>query len=239
MTTMFAARGTTNQLFRIQKNGPQLKNNSSILQIRNNTDTNYNALEADLLAVNLGSVSAPSLTFIGDSNTGIYSPAADNLSFVKGGNEIVRINSIGNIRLTNGSFVLLGDAAVVQYILRGTTTNATPTELLINGTNRMTLENNSTWKFDISLVARRTDAGDENAAYTFRGCIYRNATAASTSIVGLVNKNVDAEQDLDWDANVDADTTNGSLRIQVTGEASKTIRWVAFAITTQIQELGS
>lgn len=236
MATMFSARGTTNQLFRIQKSGPQLKNNSSILQIRNDSDSDYNALESASLSVNLGSVSTPSLNFNGDTNTGIYSPAADTLAFVEGGNEIIRIGATGNIRLTNGSFSTLGDAAVTQYILRATTTDATVTEMLINGTDRMTLENNSTWKFDVSVVGRRTDGDDENAAYTFKGCIYRNATAASTTIAGSVNKNVDAEQILDWDASVDADTTNGSLRIRVTGEASKTIRWVAFVTATQVLE---
>jgi len=237
MATMFAARGTTNSIFRIQKNGPQLKNSSSVLQIRNDTDASYAALESASLGVDLGSVSSPSLYFNGDSNTGIYSPSADTIAFVEGGNEILRINATGNVRVTNGSFSTLGDAAVTHYILRATTTNATPTELLINGADRMILANDSTWKFDISVVARRTDADNENAAYTFRGCIYRNANAVSTTIAGLVNKNVDAEQDLDWDANVDADTTNGSLRIQATGEAAKTIRWVAFVTATQVVEI--
>jgi hypothetical protein len=236
MATMFAARGTTNSIFRIQKNGPQIKNSSSVLQIRNNTDDAYAALEVASLGVDLGTVSAPSLFFNGDANTGIYSPTADTIAFVEGGNEILRINASGNIRIANGSFASLGDAAVTQYVLRGTTTNATPTELLINGTDRMALANDSTWKFDIALVARRTDGDGENAAYTFRGCVFRNANAASTAIAGLVNKNVDAEQTLAWDATVDADTTNGSLRIQVTGEAAKNIRWVAFVTATQVTE---
>jgi hypothetical protein len=237
MATMFAARGTTNQLFRIQKSGPQLKNTSSVLQIRDANDANYNALESASLAVNLGSVSSPSISFNGDPNTGIYSPAADALALTRGGFEALRIDTQGNIRLTNGSFASLGDAAVVQYILRATTTNATQTEMLINGVDRMVLANDSTWKFDISVVARRTDVNNENAAYTLRGCIYRDANAASTTIAGIVNKNVDAEQDLDWDVAADADTTNGSLRLQVTGEAAKTIRWVAFVTATQVVEI--
>jgi hypothetical protein len=42
-------------------------------------------------------VSAPSYTFTGDTNTGIYSPAADTIAFVEGGVEALRILSTGGI----------------------------------------------------------------------------------------------------------------------------------------------
>jgi hypothetical protein len=42
-----------------------------------------------------GTVSAPSITFTGDTNTGIYSPAADTIGFTEGGVEGLRINSSG------------------------------------------------------------------------------------------------------------------------------------------------
>jgi hypothetical protein len=45
----------------------------------------------------LGSVSAPSITFTGDTNTGIYSPAADTIAFTEGGVEAMRIDSSGNV----------------------------------------------------------------------------------------------------------------------------------------------
>ena len=44
-----------------------------------------------------GSVGLPSISFIGDSNTGIYSPAADTIAFVEGGTEAVRIDSNANV----------------------------------------------------------------------------------------------------------------------------------------------
>lgn len=49
------------------------------------------------IASPLGTLSSPSFSFIGDPNTGIYSPAADNISFVKGGVEVIRVNSSGNV----------------------------------------------------------------------------------------------------------------------------------------------
>jgi hypothetical protein len=42
-----------------------------------------------------GTVSAPSITFTGDTNTGIYSPAADTIGFTEGGVEGLRLNSNG------------------------------------------------------------------------------------------------------------------------------------------------
>ena len=91
----------------------------------------------------------------------------------------------------------------------------------------MVLPNDSSWAFKILVVARRTDANDESAMYHFLGGIDRNASAATTATVGNVSKTVIAEDTAQWDCDVDADTTNGSLRIQVTGQAAKTIRWVA------------
>jgi hypothetical protein len=44
-----------------------------------------------------GTVSAPSITNSGDTNTGIYFPAADIIGFTEGGTEVMRINSDGNV----------------------------------------------------------------------------------------------------------------------------------------------
>jgi len=44
-----------------------------------------------------GTVSAPSITNDGDTNTGIYFPAADTIAFAEGGVEAMRIDSSGNV----------------------------------------------------------------------------------------------------------------------------------------------
>lgn len=44
-----------------------------------------------------GSVSAPAFSTSGDTNTGIFFPAADTLAFVEGGAEVMRITSTGNV----------------------------------------------------------------------------------------------------------------------------------------------
>jgi hypothetical protein len=99
---------------------------------------------------------------------------------------------------------------------------------------QMVLANDSTWHFDISVVARRTDADNESAGYRFSGVIDRNTNAASTALVGTVTATTDAEDNVGWDAAVTADTGTGALVITVTGEVSKTIRWVAFVRTVEV-----
>jgi hypothetical protein len=55
------------------------------------------AASATSIANALGAVGTPSYTFTGDTNTGIYSPAADTIAFVEGGAEAMRIDSSGNV----------------------------------------------------------------------------------------------------------------------------------------------
>lgn len=49
--------------------------------------------------VQAGTAAAPSITFSGDTNTGIYSPGADTIAFTEGGVESMRLNSSGNMGL--------------------------------------------------------------------------------------------------------------------------------------------
>ena len=61
------------------------------------TTPNLGAASATSIANALGTVSAPSYTFTGDTNTGVFSPGADTLAFVEGGTEVMRITSTGNV----------------------------------------------------------------------------------------------------------------------------------------------
>lgn len=60
----------------------------------------------------LGNASAPSITFTGDTNTGIFSPTADTIAFTEGGVESMRIDSSGNVGIgTNNPTRILDIAA--------------------------------------------------------------------------------------------------------------------------------
>ena len=62
--------------------------------------------------VPLGAVGTPSLTFTGDLNTGIWSPAADTIAFSEGGAEAMRIDS--SSRLLVGTSSSLRSAGIIQ-----------------------------------------------------------------------------------------------------------------------------
>jgi hypothetical protein len=69
------------------------------------------------ITVGAGAAGTPSITTTGDTNTGIYFPAADTIAFTEGGVEAMRIDSSGNVGIgTNspssyGKFVVLNSAA--------------------------------------------------------------------------------------------------------------------------------
>jgi len=60
----------------------------------------FTTLEATgVTTVSAGTVSAPAITTTGDTNTGIFFPAADNMAFTEGGVEVFRIESNGRLGL--------------------------------------------------------------------------------------------------------------------------------------------
>lgn len=141
----------------------------------------------------------------------------------------------GVTAFANGKFVTAGDAQALQFILRNSTANATPTELFLDGSSaRAALVDTSQWTFRVDVTGRRTDATGGSAGYTFTGVIKRDTGVATTAIIGSVSKTVIAETNAAWNANITADTTNGSLKVEVTGEAAKTVRWVATAYITEV-----
>jgi hypothetical protein len=92
-------------------------------------------LATDLVVTHaLGSVSAPSITFTGDTNTGIYSPAADTIAFTEGGIESMRINSSGNILVNTSTarsaFFNASNTPLVQ--IEGTTFNTASESIVRN-----------------------------------------------------------------------------------------------------------
>jgi hypothetical protein len=125
-------------------------------------------------------------------------------------------------------------------VLARQTTDATATVLCSHSsaastTNQVILPNNSAYHFKGSVIATVTGGGD-TASWEFKGAIKRGANAASTAIVGTVIKDVvayDAGASA-WDVTFTADTTNGGLKVEVTGAAATTIRWVAKLETTEV-----
>jgi hypothetical protein len=72
-------------------------------------DNNFTNLNTDkyqsgnTIIASAGTVSAPALSTTGDTNTGIFFPAADTIAFAEGGVEAMRIDSSGNVGIGTSS----------------------------------------------------------------------------------------------------------------------------------------
>lgn len=124
-----------------------------------------------------------------------------------------------------------GDGQDRQFYLAQTTSNATQATATTNRaaadtTNQIVLPNNSAFIVKGTINVRENATGD-SSAWDFTAYIKRGANAASTAMVvactpTLIGQDAGAAT---WVVTVDADTTNGSLRCRVTGEASHSLKW--------------
>lgn len=144
----------------------------------------------------------------------------------------------------SGIFATQGDAQTMMMQLRRQSTDGTGVVLTSNAaaagtTNQVILPNNASYVFRARVVARQSAGSSgtvgDSSMWDIVGAIKRVANAASTTLVGvptvtLVGQDAAAAA---WTVVLTADTTNGGLTITCTGEANKTINWVATVDTTE------
>jgi hypothetical protein len=191
----------------------------------------------------------------GESNgaTGTY-------AWSPGGNQATARGHFGRGAWASGIFAAQGDAQAGEFLLRRITTDATATRLTAdnaapNAANTINLPNNGTYRLKLLVVAQQTGGGagaaGDCASWEANVLVRRGANAASTTLVGgialgpgaalaaitaatpLVPGLNDAAAAA-WRLTLAADTSNGGLAVQGTGEANKTIRWVARALSAEV-----
>ncbi len=134
-----------------------------------------------------------------------------------------------------------GDSQHGMFPIRAATTDATATALTTDGNaastnNQIILPNNSAYSFSGTIIARESAAaGSDYASWEIKGALLRDANAASTVLGnGIQNKLYATSGASAWAIALSADTTNGGLKIEVTGAASTNIRWVATVNTSEV-----
>ena len=150
---------------------------------------------------------------------------------------------VGNTVFTANDSPIASALAVSQsalLVLGVQTTDATATVLRSNTsaattTNQVILPNNSAYTFQGTCIANVT-GGSTTSGWKFEGVIKRGANAASTTLVAAVTPTVIAQDALaaTWVLAITADTTNGGIKVEVTGAAATTIRWVSRIETTEV-----
>lgn len=134
----------------------------------------------------------------------------------------------------------LGLSQSALLVLGVQTTDATATVLktttsAAGTTNQIILPNNSAYVFQGTCIANIT-GGSTTSGWKFEGVIKRGANAASTALVAAVTPIVIAQDAAaaTWVLAITADTTNGGIKVTVTGVAATTIRWVSRIESTEV-----
>ena len=137
----------------------------------------------------------------------------------------------GQMAYASGRFANRGDAQASLYVLRNTTTDATATELFLDGSAEpLTIADGRTLTFDILVVARSSTG--QSAGYHIQGVIEN--VGGATSFIGAPTVTTLGEDDATWNVAAQADDTNDALVIKVTGKAGTNIRWVATVRTAEV-----
>jgi hypothetical protein len=212
--------------------------------------TSSNTLAAGSLTTSSGGDGSTALGYI-SSATGLASFTAGTFCTASGkwsqaiGYDATTQSISGKLAKANGDFSAAGDAQYGLLVLRQATTDATPKTLISevtpfvttgNTTNQVILPNNSAYSFSGTIIAREdaTD-GSDYASWEIKGALLRDANAASTVLGnGIQNKLYATSGASAWAIALSADTTNGGLKIEVTGAASTNIRWVATVNTSEV-----
>jgi hypothetical protein len=161
---------------------------------------------------------------------GFYNSASGYAATIPGG-QWAMASLYGQMAYASGSFSGYGDAQAGFYVLRNTTSDASQTELFLDGSSEsLVLNSNRTLTFDILIVAR--SSGGESAGYQVRGIVENDD--GSTSLIGSPVVTTLGEDRSAWNVAVEADDTNEALVIKVTGETGRTVRWVATVRTAEV-----
>lgn len=130
-------------------------------------DGNFTNISVSSVATfGAGTVSAPSITTSGDTNTGIYFPAADTIAFTEGGAEAMRIDSSGRVLIgstsASGSNLLqvTGDASISGLTVgKGGGAISTNTAIGTSALNANTTGSANTAIGNQSMLLNTTGAG--------------------------------------------------------------------------------
>lgn len=162
-------------------------------------------------------------------------------SAIMGGRSAHVLGVIGAEAYSSGQFTVNGDAQRRRFILRITTTTATAATLATDAGAAATINqvvlfyNTSAYAVRGTVVARENATGAAKS-FEFQALIKRGADAASVALVGspTVTTLFADTGTTAWAVSITANTALGCLSIAVTGEAAKTIRWVADVQTVEV-----
>ncbi len=142
-----------------------------------------------------------------------------------------------NVNIEN-SFTIESDEGLnpvktTNYILYGTSTNATPVELFRDANStRISCISYTTYFYEADIVARN-DTTPDHAAFRIKGAIDITGGGSTTSL-NTQKEVIHAGSNYAYDADVIADDINDAISIHVTGRTGETLRWSAIVKVTEV-----
>lgn len=186
---------------------------------------------------------------------GVNNIADGERSVIAGGARGTTRGTSGRFTYSAGGFTdAAADTGTAQYslvVMRRQTTDATAGPLTTNGgggavsTNIPALPDNSVCAFRGHITCRQT-AGTAGAVgdakvWEVVGAVKRGAGVATAALVGTptitvigADANLGADNSTGAVISVAANTSDGTVRIAVTGQANKTLRWVGTLHMTEV-----
>jgi hypothetical protein len=134
--------------------------------------------------VQAGTVSAPAITTTGDTNTGIFFPAADTIAFAEGGVEALRITSAADLQFNSG----YGSVAAAYGCRAWVNFNGTGTPAIRNDGNVTSITDNGTGDYTVNFT---NSLPDINYAVVATGVSI--STGTSTPRVASVRSTTDSD----------------------------------------------
>lgn len=136
--------------------------------------------------------------------------------------------------VVHGNGASLGAAQNMVVPLRRNTTDATLTEMFIDGSSaRITIPTNTAWCFEVHIVGGRTDVVGDCSAYVVMGGIKN--IGGTTALIGSISTRLSVEDNASTAYSAAADDTNDALVVYVQGIASQNYSWAGTAFLTQIK----
>jgi hypothetical protein len=127
-----------------------------------------------------GTSSAPSITTTGDTNTGIFFPAADTIGFAEGGAEVARFDSSANFQFNSG----YGSVAVAYGCRAWVIFTGTGTVAIDASGNVSSITDNATGNYTVNFTTAMPDAnysiGGMNGAWVQH---YGSRANSSVSVI--------------------------------------------------------